>query len=65
MMSLADHFRGLARYNAWANERLVTACRDLNVAEYHRERPAFFESIHGTLSHLLVGGRIEFLRNAD
>ena len=55
---MLDHLRRLARYNEWANRRLHAACRALPPEEYHRPRPAFFGSIHGTLSHLLVGDRL-------
>jgi uncharacterized damage-inducible protein DinB len=55
---MADYFRTLARYNAWANRRLYDACRRLSKSEYHKERRAFFHSLHGTLHHILVGDRI-------
>ena len=54
----SEHFRRLARYNTWANERLYQACGRLPEAEYLKPRPAFFKSIHGTLNHILVGDRI-------
>ncbi len=57
-----DHFRDLARYNAWANERLYAACAGLTEADYLRPRPAFFKSIHGTLNHVLVGDRLWLAR---
>ncbi len=52
----------MARYNAWANHRLFDACAALAEAEYLAERPAFFRSLHGTLSHLLVVDRLWFAR---
>jgi uncharacterized damage-inducible protein DinB len=52
------HLRRMARYNRWANRRLYAACAALPAAEYHKPRPAFFGSIHGTLNHLLIGDRI-------
>jgi len=56
---MADpYFDRLARYNAWANERLYDACAALGEAELKARRPAFFGSIHATLNHLLVGDRI-------
>jgi uncharacterized damage-inducible protein DinB len=58
-MSFArDHYRTMARYNAWANERLYAACARLPEAEYLKPRRAFFSSLHGTLNHILVGDRI-------
>ena len=55
---LLDHFRMLAQYNKLANATLYAACARLTDEEYHKTRPAFFRSIHGTLNHLLVGDRI-------
>lgn len=52
----------MARYNAWANHRLFDACAALPEADYLAERPAFFGSLHGTLSHLLVVDRLWFAR---
>ena len=53
-----DHFRVLARYNAWANGRLYDACAALPAGQYHKARPAFFRSLHGTLNHILVADRM-------
>jgi uncharacterized damage-inducible protein DinB len=55
---MLEHLRRMARYNRWANRRLYDACAELDEAAYHEPRPAFFGSIHGTLSHILVGDRI-------
>ena len=54
---MLEHLRRMARYNAWANQRLYQACAQLSEDEYRRPRRAFFGSIHGTLNHLLVGDR--------
>ena len=61
---LIAHFCLLAHYNAGANERLYDACSRLDDGERKRRRPAFFGSIHGTLSHILVGDRIWLARFA-
>jgi uncharacterized damage-inducible protein DinB len=53
-----DHFRVLARYNQWANERLYAACGKLHDNELFMQRPSFFGSIHATLNHILVADRI-------
>src|SRR5262249_19042490 len=47
-----------AGYNAWCNERLYVAAAQTSDADYRANRGAFFESLHGTLNHLLVGDRI-------
>ncbi len=58
-----EHFPTLARYNAWANQRLYRACRTLPEDAYHRKRDAaYFGSIHGTLNHILLGDRVWFDR---
>lgn len=60
--TLADTLRRLARYNRLANLRLYGACATLSDAERKQVRPAFFESIHGTLNHIMVGDRIWLAR---
>jgi uncharacterized damage-inducible protein DinB len=52
------YFRVFADYNQWANARLYDAVAKLPDAEYRRQRQSFFNSIHGTLNHLLVTDRI-------
>ena len=60
---LHDHFRTLARFNAWANARVYDAASALPEGEYKKARPAaYFGSIHGTLNHLLATDRLWFGR---
>lgn len=47
-----DHFRTMARYNQWANERLYAACAKLHENDLFLQRPSFFGSIHATLNHI-------------
>ena len=56
------HFARLARYNQWANKRLYAACASLPEAEYLKSRRAFFKSLHGTLSHILIADRLWLAR---
>ena len=56
-MDLTTHFQMLARYNRVANERLYGQCALLDDAEYRRQRPGSFGSIHGLLNHILLGDR--------
>ena len=51
-------FPMLARFNAWANERIYDCSAKLPDAEYRRDRKAFFGSIHATLNHLLVVDKV-------
>ena len=50
---LIDHFRAMARNNAWSNHRLLQACARLTEQELHAQRTSFFPSIHLTLNHIL------------
>src|SRR6185436_18884967 len=57
MSTHVDHFRALAAYNAWMNEKLYTLAATLSDEERKRDLGAFFGSLHGTLNHLLVADR--------
>jgi uncharacterized damage-inducible protein DinB len=48
----------MAAYNRWMNERLYACCARLSDEERKRDVGAFFESIHGTLNHLLLADRL-------
>jgi uncharacterized damage-inducible protein DinB len=56
-MGLVAHFRTMAEYNRWMNEKLYAICADIPDAERREDRGAFFRSIHGTLNHLLLGDK--------
>jgi len=53
-----QQFFTLAAYNQWMNQRLYALCAALPEVDYHRDRGAFFGSLHGTLNHLLLADRI-------
>lgn len=57
-MNQAELLNTLTRYNAWANEELLTAVRALPAGEATRERPSLFKTIVNTLNHPLVTDRI-------
>ncbi|WP_341366925.1 DinB family protein [Yoonia sp. BS5-3] len=40
--------------NAWANHRLITACRQLPADQLSQDRQGFFGSIIATLNHILI-----------
>src|SRR5215831_12232300 len=46
--------RACAYNNAWANQRLLTACAKLSQAEFEAKGTSFFPSIKATLNHILV-----------
>ena len=48
----------MATYNQWMNQRLYDLCATLTDEARKRDRGAFFQSIHGTLNHLLYGDRV-------
>jgi uncharacterized damage-inducible protein DinB len=48
-----DYVKRMALYNRWQNENLYGAADGLTDEERHRERGAFFGSIHRTMCHLL------------
>jgi len=53
-MNPVDHFRQMARNNAWSNLRLLRACRQLSPSEFNARRVSFFPSIMLTLNHILT-----------
>ena len=55
---MKPHFRMLAAYNRWANGQLYDAAGDLTDEEFGRDVGAFFNSMTGTLNHILVADRI-------
>jgi uncharacterized damage-inducible protein DinB len=61
-VTLIDTIRLLARYNRLANERLYDTCATVGDGERKKIRPAFFDSIHGTLNHIMVGDRVWLAR---
>lgn len=55
---MKSYFLLMAKYNAWANGRLYKMASALPDELYRRNAGAYFESLHGTLSHLLTTDRI-------
>src|SRR5215831_13690155 len=47
-------YRAMAYNNAWANHRLLTACRRLSQADFVAPRVGFFPSLRATLNHILT-----------
>jgi uncharacterized damage-inducible protein DinB len=50
----AMHFQAMARNNAWSNNRLLKACRELTQDEFEARRVSFFPSLQLTLNHILL-----------
>jgi uncharacterized damage-inducible protein DinB len=53
-MSLKLDFELVARYNQWMNARVYAAAAQLDEAQWHADRGAFFGSVAATLEHVLV-----------
>ena len=51
---LLQTYRAFAYNNAWANHRLLSACADLDRAEFEAGRTGFFPSLQATLNHIYV-----------
>ena len=60
--SLLTHYREMARYNRWMNEKLYALAAELSDEERKRPMGAFFGSLHGTFNHLLVTDRVWLAR---
>lgn len=59
-MSESTHlsqFRLMAQYNSWVNNHIYELVASLSEEDRQRNLGTFFQSIHGTLSHLLLGDR--------
>ncbi|MBM3646171.1 MAG: DUF664 domain-containing protein [Alphaproteobacteria bacterium] len=50
---LAAHVVAMAHNNAWANHRLLGACKGLTAEEFAAPRTGFFPSLRVTLNHIL------------
>ena len=55
---MKSRYQMFAGYNAWCNERLYDAAALVSDADYRADRGAFFQSLHGTLNHILVADRV-------
>ncbi|HET7793508.1 MAG TPA: DinB family protein, partial [Rhizobacter sp.] len=44
----------MATYNAWMNEKMYALCEGLSDVDRKRDLGAYFQSIHGTLNHILA-----------
>ena len=59
---MREHFRRFAAYNAWANERIYAAVTQLPAERLDADLGAYFDSVFGTLSHILIADRIWMFR---
>lgn len=54
-MNGLEHFKLLANYNQRINQQVYEAASQLSVEERSKDRGAFFQSIEGTLNHIMIG----------
>ncbi|MGG6269886.1 DinB family protein [Leptolyngbya sp. AN03gr2] len=57
-MSSTIYCTTMAQYNRWMNQKIYTICAEIPNAKRNEDLGAFFESIDGTLNHILVADRI-------
>jgi uncharacterized damage-inducible protein DinB len=57
-----DTYSLMADYNAWMNRKLYALAAEIPDAERKRDLGAFFESLHGTLNHLLFADLVFLAR---
>ncbi len=62
---MLEHLRLLSRYNQWMNDKLYTTAAQLPADELARDRGAFFGSLQGTLSHIMVADIIWLQRFSE
>jgi len=55
--SVLEHYRAMARNNAWSNARLLEACMQLSDEAFAAPRISFFPSLQMTLNHILLVDR--------
>jgi len=55
--SVLEHYRAMARNNAWSNARLLEACTRLSDEAFAAPRVSFFPSLQMTLNHILLVDR--------
>ena len=55
---MTGHFQQFAAYNRWANARLYAAALALPEEPHRRPTGVFFDSLNGTLNHLLLTDRL-------
>lgn len=53
-VSAKDQLALMARYHAWATQRLLASIEPMPEEAYRRPCGLFFQSVHGTLNHLLL-----------
>lgn len=62
---MQNYFLTLARYHAWATDKLLAEVALMSDAGYYKDSGLFFKSVHGTLNHMLVAEQHWYSRFSD
>lgn len=62
---MQNHFKTLARYHVWATDKLLDEVARMSDVHYRQDCGLFFNSVHGTLNHMLVGEQHWYSRFAE
>ncbi|NES89317.1 MULTISPECIES: DinB family protein [Okeania] len=57
-MKTTDYFQRLSQYNQWMNEKIYQVCASIPDEIRREDKRAFFNSIHGTLNHILLADKL-------
>ncbi|VVM68735.1 hypothetical protein PS687_00319 [Pseudomonas fluorescens] len=64
-MNRIEQIALMATYNQWMNRKVYEAAAKLSDAQLREDRQAFFDSILGTLNHLVLGDTVWLKRFAQ
>ncbi|WP_324187584.1 DinB family protein [Thiomicrorhabdus heinhorstiae] len=64
-MNLLENLQWQAQYNHAMNRQFYQACSEIPDQERKRDMGAFFQSIHGTLNHLLLTDLFRYLSDGN
>ncbi|NES68045.1 MAG: hypothetical protein F6K24_23780 [Okeania sp. SIO2D1] len=57
-MKTTNYFQRLSQYSQWMNEKIYQACASIPDEMRREDKRAFFNSIHGTLNHILLADKL-------
>ena len=58
MSVMTTYCQLMATYSHWMNQNLYQVCASIPDCDRRRDLGAYFQSIHGTLNHILFGDRV-------
>ncbi|MGK7918387.1 MAG: DinB family protein [Trichodesmium sp.] len=57
-MNTVNYCQRLSQYNYWMNEKIYQVCESIPDTVRRENKGAFFDSIHGTLNHILLADKL-------